>query len=501
MNRRILLVAAREFRQIATTRSFWITMLIIPFALAIGPVASHFMDRSRTETVMLIDPGGRVTPAIRQQLALDEQRHVLTELAHYARRHALEHADPSAPWAQPDHYYSDAEVAAFLREGGVARAQAVMRRAAPPGTQPFTPPEPRYRITATPPDLAARPLPVLARTMPDLVNPPEKGSGREPIDYAIYIPADFDSPRAAVQIWSDGPPPDRLMGALQDVLTRTIRTHFLERQGLSPAKAALAGELEPRIAVNTPPPGHGHEQIVIRSILPLLVSYVLLLSLMLSGSWMLQGTIEERSNKLIETVLACVDPDELMRGKLVGTVAVGLTMVAFWAVCAIIAAFATQGIIADQLRPALAPVADPGIVLAMIYFFVAGYLMVSMIFLAIGAMSDNFREAQAYLSPVLLAIAMPYAIVAQAVLRNPSSLGVRIMSWIPLYTPFTMLARLGAGVPVWEVIGCGLLLAAFVAVEVMLLGRVFRASLLSAGAKPSLARVVRLMRGRESDVA
>jgi len=71
------------------------------------------------------------------------------------------------------------------------------------------------------------------------------------------------------------------------------------------------------------------------------------------------------------------------------------------------------------------------------------------------------------------------------------------MSWIPIYTPFTMLARLGAGVPLWEVIGCGVTLATFIAIEVVMLGRVFRASLLGAGSKPGLAHIARLMRGRE----
>lgn len=496
MSSRILLVAAREFRQIAATRSFWITMLIIPLALAIGPIASHFMEKSRTETVMLIDPSGQIAPAIRQRLELEAQRDVLGALARYAERHDLERADPRAPWAQRDHYYSDAEIEAFIRSGGAARAQAVMKRAAGPDVTPVELPEPDYRIVPTPSAIAASTPTQLADVMPALVNPPKKQPGREPLDYGVYIPSDLGAP---VQIWSDGQPPGDLMAALQDVLTRKLRTRFLERQGVAPVVAAAASDVAPLIAVNTPPPGKGQEQIVIRSILPLLTSYILLMSLMLSGSWMLQGTVEERSNKLLETVLACVSPNELMYGKLVGTVAVGLTMVALWVACAIGAAFATQGMIADFLRPALAPLAQPSVALAMIYYFIAGYLMISMIFLAIGATSDSFRDAQSYLSPVMLVIAMPFAIIAQAVLRDPSSIGIRIMSWIPIYTPFTMLARLGAGVPFWEVIGCGVTLAAFVAIEVVLLGRVFRASLLSAGSKPNLVRLARLMAGRDAE--
>jgi ABC-type Na+ efflux pump permease subunit len=497
MSNPILLVAAREFRQIAATRSFWITLLILPLALAIGPIATHFMEKSHTQTLMLIDPSGQAAPAIAERLALDEQRRVLTGLSRYSDSHDLDRADPAAPWAQHDRYYSDAEVQAFVRAGGADHAKAVMQRVAAPDTPPFDTPDPDYRIVPTPPAIAASSPAVLAKVLPGLVNPPKKESGKEPLDYAIYVPKDLGSGRSPVQIWSDGPPPGALMVALQETLTRAMRQRFLEAQGVNPDMADAAGRIAPMIAVNRPSPGKGQEQVVIRSILPLLVSYLLLMSLMLSGSWMLQGTIEERSNKLIETVLACVSPDQLMYGKLFGTVAVGLTMVAIWAGCAIAVAFATQGMIADFLRPALAPLAQPSVALAMIYYFLAGYLMISMIFLTIGAMSDSFRDAQSYLSPVMLLIAMPFAIIAQAVLRDPSSLAVRIMSWIPIYAPFTMLARLGAGVPLWEVIGCGLTLAAFIAVEFVMLGRVFRASLLSAGSRPNLARLGRLMRGRD----
>jgi ABC-type Na+ efflux pump permease subunit len=54
-------------------------------------------------------------------------------------------------------------------------------------------------------------------------------------------------------------------------------------------------------------------------------------------------------------LLATISPEELMYGKLLGTVGVGLTMIAVWIGCGAVAAFATQGEIADMIRPALAP--------------------------------------------------------------------------------------------------------------------------------------------------
>ena len=67
------------------------------------------------------------------------------------------------------------------------------------------------------------------------------------------------------------------------------------------------------------------------------------------------------------------------------------------------------------------------------------------------------------------------------------------MSWIPLYTPFAMLARLGSGVSMMEILGTGVLLAVFVTLELMLLGRVFRASLLNTGQPPKLGAFLKLM--------
>jgi hypothetical protein len=57
-----------------------------------------------------------------------------------------------------------------------------------------------------------------------------------------------------------------------------------------------------------------------------------------------------------------------------------------------------------------------------------------------------------------------------------------------------VLARLGIGIPTWEVIGTGIVLAAFTAIELVLLGRLFRASLLAQGQRPNLAEMINRMR-------
>jgi len=81
--------------------------------------------------------------------------------------------------------------------------------------------------------------------------------------------------------------------------------------------------------------------------------------------------------------------------------------------------------------------------------------------------------------PVILLIMMRFALLIQAVLRGAGGVAVEVLAWMALNTPFTVLARLGGGIPAWEVLGSRALLAVFVLIEILLLGRVFRASLLN----------------------
>jgi len=492
----ILLVAAREYRQIAMTRSFWITLLILPLAFAVGPLASRFIDKSDTETVMFIDQaGGAPSAAIRQRLTIDESRATLDALARYVRRHDLQKADPDALWAQEDRWYSDADVMKFMAAGGVEGARKQIARLSSKDARAFEAPDPNYRIVAAPRQVSTADPAQIDKALQPLLHPDDK-SDAKPIDYVVLIPREFGA-TPSVRLWANGRPRSSFVATLQAVLTQDLRTRYLHANGVAPATAATAAAIAPAIQVTTPPEGSGRERVLVRSILPLACAYILMMSLVLSGSWMLQGTVEERSNKLLETVLACVSPNELMYGKLVGTVAVGLSMILTWAACGAFAAYATQGAIADIIRPALEPVSSIGSIAAILYFFVAGYLMVSMLFLVIGAMSDSMRDAQGYLTPVILLIMMPFTLLVQAVVKGAGGIGVEVLTWVPLYTPFTVLARLGSGMPLWEMIGAGTALAVFIALEIWLLGRVFRASLLASGGRRSLAQIGALMRGAD----
>ena len=493
----ILLVARREMLQIFKMRSFWLTLLILPVALALGPVVGDRLKDTEPTRVTVIDrSGAAAAEALQARFEADETQFLLRELARYVQRYGLEDADRKAPWAAPGRWYTPQEIAAFKASGGIAAALKKIAAVRPDGVPQFEVPTHDYSFIAPPPGLTSasgQAFDQAARGLfgddPDDANP----------EIVVLIPPGYPAD-IRIKLYSADDVPGRFVDRLQEVLTVDLRGRLLAEAGVTGGQAALVQTIAPIIAIDTPPPGGGaSEKLLVRSIVPLALSYILMMSLMLSGSWMLQGSIEERANKLLESLLACIRPEELMYGKLLGGLVVGLMMLSVWAGCAGVAAYATQGAIADLIRPALEPISSVGIIAAIIYFFIAGYILISAIFVAIGATADSMSEAQGFLMPVLFLILLPITFVLQAILAGNDGIVVQILTWVPIWTPFAVLARLGIGIEAWELIGSGIVLALAIAAELVLVGRLFRARLLATGQKPTLAKLLQRFR-RTSEV-
>ncbi len=492
----MLLVAAREFRQIAATRSFWITLLLLPMAIGLSQASARFFRPPPDVAFVVVDASGRYGTDVKRQVVVDAQRETLDRLAAYAAKWKI--AAPGAVWGQGPRLFSDRDVAAFEAAGGLPAAQAVIARRKAPSTPDFRPPQARFIAIDPPADVITGQGPERfgASLAPHLKQDVATPAGPRPLALGVYIPADFGAAGARVRMWTNGRPNGELIDTVRGNLTESLRAQAMRAEGIDPAALERIETITAPMTLTAPPSGSERERMRLRSALPLMLSYLLLMTLMLSGSWMLQGLIEERSNKLLESVLACISPDQLLYGKLIGILGVGLTMVAVWIAFAVGAAFAMQGVVADFLRPALASVSSPWIALALAYFFLAGYLAISMLFLAVGAVSDSMRDAQGYLTPIILGITIPFVAIASAVLQDPDGLLPRIMSWIPLYAPFAMTARLGGGVAPAEVAGSGLLLAVFIALEFIVVSRLFQASLLQAGQPTRLSDLRRFLIAR-----
>jgi ABC-2 type transport system permease protein len=478
-----LLIARREFRQICTTRSFWITLFLLPVAIVLSQLSVRLLRPPSGVAVVIVDAAGRYAPAIQRRIAVERNQQALNELAAYAHRWKITPSGPGAAWARGSRPFGPAQIAAFVAAGGLPAAEAELARQKPAGAPDFHATAPDITLLAPPPGVVTDRGPEAfgASLQPRMKRDEATSDGPRRVGLGVYIPADFGAPGVVARFFTDGTDRPSVEAPVRQELTAALRGQALQASGIDMAALARIQAVSAPVTLTAPPEGSARTRMMLRSALPLALAYLLLLSLMMSGSWMLQGLIEERSNKLLESVLACVTPDDLLFGKLIGVVAVGLVMIGAWIAFAVGAAFSVQGAIADFVRPALASIDSPWIVAALVYYFLAGFLAISMMFLAVGSVSDSMRDAQAYLTPMILVLTIPFVAIASSILQNPDGPLPRIMSWIPIYAPFAMMARLGSGVSVVEVVGSGLLLAVFIVVELLLMSRLFRSSLLRSG--------------------
>lgn len=222
-------------------------------------------------------------------------------------------------------------------------------------------------------------------------------------------------------------------------------------------------------------------------VVPFAFTMLFVLSIFITTGYLLQSVTEEKENRVVEIVLSSVPALPLMAGKIVGLGAAGLTQVVVWVLTAVVAAPLLGDRLGDVSSLSISPLT---LTLAAAYFTL-GYLAYGALFSAVGALAPGSREAQQYASIFGFAAVVPL-IFSSLFLIDIASPVVAILALIPFTTPATMLMVLTlAPEPPWLLIVASLAsLALFTVVATVASARVFRATLLLYGVRPSIRRIV-----------
>ena len=132
---------------------------------------------------------------------------------------------------------------------------------------------------------------------------------------------------------------------------------------------------------------------------------------------------------------------------------------------------------------------------AFLVYFVLGFALYAALYAGAGSLLSRAEDLQIVALPLSIPAIMGY-FPAVLALSGGSSAFIRIASYVPLWSPFVMLARLSIGrVAPWEVaLSLGLLVVT-VPLVTMLAIRVYRAGVLLYGQPPTLRTFVRALRG------
>jgi len=234
----------------------------------------------------------------------------------------------------------------------------------------------------------------------------------------------------------------------------------------------------PKVTVFSPSSASGGE-VSFRDKLPAVIGLAggfLLWSLIITGaSILLNSVMEEKSNKILEVLLSSASATEILAGKVLGVALLTITVMVAWG------GIGAAGLIAaapEQAANVGHILMQDGLLAYFAIFMLGGYLMYAVLFAAIGAFCETPRDAQTLMGPIMMILVIPIMTMTLA-LESPDAPVIRILSLVPLFTPFLMMARLPADPPLIEVIGAMAGMFGFALLMVWLSGRAFRAGALS----------------------
>ncbi len=221
-------------------------------------------------------------------------------------------------------------------------------------------------------------------------------------------------------------------------------------------------------------------------IVPLATGMMLFISVLFSGQILMQSIIKEKRNRVIEILLSSLSAGELLAGKILAFGGLAMIQITIWlsvglAVASRYIDFSTLGISWGQL-------------LITLPYFILGFLMLSTLFAAAAAtMKDAESGSQAHGLGIM--VPMLPIFLATPLIMAPNSVFARVLSFIPIFTPGTMLFRLGVTtIPTWEIVATIAVLLAGTILMLRLGARIYEGSVLKYNAAASIKEIIGMAR-------
>lgn len=342
----------------------------------------------------------------------------------------------------------------------------------------------------------------------------DKADGK--IEAVVVIPADVDSV-PQVTVYSENTIAVSLKSHITRQLSDTITARRIAAYGV-PGMAEMVNKATANVdlkSVRWSADGSEEETSTeIALAIGLILAFVTYMFVLSYGAMIMNGVIEEKTNRIVEVVVSSCKPFQLMMGKIIGVGLVGLTQFAVWVVILIIVAMVGGSMAADSVDPstlAAAEVANlPGgadavvevadgdamsrvmtgimgvnyvqILVAFVLYFIGGYLLYASLFAGFGSAVDQASDASQFTLPVV--ILMVIALYAgMGCIENPSGPMAFWCSMIPFTSPVVMMVRLPYDVPMWELaLSVAILFGTAIAIT-WLAARIYRTGILRYGKK------------------
>lgn len=314
---------------------------------------------------------------------------------------------------------------------------------------------------------------------------------------------------------------------LQSIINSTL-TRYLENQKLESFNIPNIREIiqESKIDFNVTTIKWGEDgsektsSAAIASMVGMVLTFIVFFFIMTYGAMVMQGVMEEKTNRIIEVMISSVRPFELMMGKIIGLGLVGLTQLFLWGIITTGLIAISQFMLFHGSTEALSlgttaintplgtgvptgPVAEAlqvfqtinftEIGICFLFYFVGGYILYAALFSAIGSAVDSQEDTQQFMTPMMLIMLFSFYAGVYS-MQNPDGPLAFWCSIIPFTSPIVMMIRLPFDLPVWEILVSIVLLYVTAFAVIWFSAKIYRIGILMYGKKPSLKEIIKWVR-------
>ncbi|MDR3224864.1 MAG: ABC transporter permease [Clostridiales Family XIII bacterium] len=173
--------------------------------------------------------------------------------------------------------------------------------------------------------------------------------------------------------------------------------------------------------------------------------YVLFISIMMYCQFIVNSVISEKSSKTMELLVTSAKPIQLMFGKVLGVGFAAFTQIGA-IIIAVIVGFVAALATWEQNIPGFKEMLtqmniSTGLLVFFILFFVIGYFLYAFISAAMGSTASRVEDAGSVSTlPSMLAVLS--FVVSMISMSNIDAAYVKVLSFIPLFSPWIMFGRL-----------------------------------------------------------
>ncbi len=233
-----------------------------------------------------------------------------------------------------------------------------------------------------------------------------------------------------------------------------------------------------------------------------IVTFLLYMMIMLYGQFVAQSVAKEKGNRAMEILITSTKPLNLIVGKVIGTTLVALIQIALF--------FGTFAVFFKINSSALRSIEFLYIALQMpldtallaVLFFILGFLAFAFLFGAFGSLVSRAEDV----STTIGTLSFFFVIIFMAsifAMMNPSEFWVKVLSFLPLFSPMLLYVRVSmTSVVWWEVllgIGSQLVTMVFLA---WISSKIYRLGVLMYGKPPKFREIIAMLkRDREQTKA